>query len=111
MRKFLLIASAAAAVASTAPASAAGHAWQVGPDAFNVHLKDLDLRQTSGRAEALIRIEAVAARLCRKAGTGAARKACRREVVARVASRPGHAYVQRALAERIEADMLLAQAK
>lgn len=110
MRQFLVIASAAAILAAATPA-AAGHSWQVGAGAFNVHLSDLDLRGPTGRAQALVRIEGAAARLCRKAGTYAARKACREEVIAKAAQRPGTGFVTVALAERQQANVRLAQSK
>ena len=111
MRQFLMTLSAAAILASASPAAAAGHTWQIDADAFNVHLSDLDLRQATGRAQALVRFEAVAARLCRKAGTYAARKDCRQQVVARIAQRPNAAFVGVALAERQQANVQLAQSK
>lgn len=110
MRKFLMIASAVA-VTSVTPALAADHTWQVGPDAFNVRLNDLDLRLATGRAEALARVEAAAAKLCRRAGSYAARKDCRADVMTILAQR-GHApFIQLAMAERAQAGMRLARAK
>jgi UrcA family protein len=110
MRLSLTICVAAAVLAS-APPAAAGHTWLIGPNAFNVRLNDLDLRLPAGRAQALVRIEAAAARLCRKAGTYAARRSCREEVVDKVARRPGSGFVNVALTERREANVRLAQSK
>jgi len=111
MRQFLMTLSAAAVLVSASPAAAAGHTWRIDADAFNVHLSDLDLRLPTGRAQALVRIEAVAARLCRKAGTYAARKDCREQVVAGVAERPNSAFVSIALGERQQANVRLAQSR
>lgn len=111
MRKFLTIASAAVALVTASPALSAGHTWQVGPDAFSIHLDDLNLTVASGRAEALARVEAAAARVCRKAGPYAARKECRDDVVARMARTSGSSFVRVALAEREQANVRLAQSK
>jgi UrcA family protein len=111
MRQFLMIASAALVLASATSAVAAGHTWRIDADAFNVHLSDLDLHLPAGRAQALVRIEAVAVKLCRKAGTYAARKDCREQVVGQVAQLPGSAFVGIALAERQQANVRLAQSK
>ena len=110
MRQFLMIASTAVVLAAATPA-AAQHAWRIDANAFNVRLGDLDLRLPAGRAQALVRIEAVAAKLCRKAGTYAARKSCREEVIGKAAQQPGSAFVNVALAERDQADVRLAQSK
>ncbi len=110
MRQFLMIACTTFGLAAAAPA-AAGHTWQVGAGALNVHLSDIDLRASAGRAQALIRIEAAAARLCGKGGTYAARMACREAVVAKTAKLPGKSFIAVAMAERQQANVQLARSK
>ena len=107
MRQILIIASAAIALVS----AAAGRIWRIGSDAFNVRLSDLDLRLPGGRAQALVRIETAAARLCRKAGAQAAQQDCREQVLGKLAQRPGSGFVNVALDERRQANVRLAQSK
>src|SRR5688500_7119389 len=104
MRQFLMIASAAVVLATATPA-APQHASRIDANPANVRLADLDLRLPAGRAQAFVRIEAVAAKLCRKAGTYAARKACREAVIGKAAQQPGSAFVTVALAERSQANV------
>ena len=110
MRQILIIASAAIALVSATPA-AAGRIWRIGSDAFNVRLSDLDLRLPGGRAQALVRIETAASRLCRKAGAQAAQQDCREQVLGKLAQRPGSGFVNVALDERRQANVRLAQSK
>lgn len=111
MRLSLIIASAAVALASATPSAAADRTWQLGGQAFNVHLDDLNLGAVSGRAQALSRVEAVAARLCREAGVRAERRRCESDVVNRASSLDGGAFLRTALAERAQSNVWLAQAK
>ena len=111
MRLSLIIASAAVALASTAPSAAAERTWQLGGQAFNVHLDDLNLGVASGRAPALARVEAVAARLCRDAGVRAERRKCEADVVNQASALDGGGFLRTALAERTKSNVWLAQAK
>jgi UrcA family protein len=70
MRKIVLL---AAALMIATPAAA--EAWKVGNDSYHLYLTDLDLRSAAGRAEALTRVERVAARLCTQ-GVRARRQQC-----------------------------------
>jgi UrcA family protein len=70
MRKIVLL---AAALMIATPA--AGEAWKVGNNSYRLYLTDLDLRSAAGRAEALTRVERVAARLCTE-GVRARRQEC-----------------------------------
>lgn len=103
MRKLLLIVPAVAVIAATTPAAAEGHTWRIGRDSFNVHFEGLDLQATSGRAEALRRIETAAARLCREVRPRSDRDACRARVVAQATWGPAGRMVRTALAERRQA--------
>lgn len=109
MHKFLIV-TAAVVFASATPA-AAQDAWRIGADAFNVHLRDLDLRGPADRAQALARVEAAATKLCRRAGTLEARTTCRDKILAEAAQAPGAAFVPLALAERERTNVRLARAK
>lgn len=109
MRLSLIITSAALVFASTSPVAAAGHTWQLGGQAFNVHLDDLNLSVASGRAQGLARVEAVAARLCRDTGVRTARKACEADVVEQAAALKGAAFLRLALEERAKSNVWLAQ--
>lgn len=111
MRLSLIIASAALVFASTGPAAAAGHTWRLGDQAFNVHLDDLNLSVASGRAQALVRVEAVAARLCRDAGVRTARQACEADVVQQAAALNGASFLRLALEERAKSNVWLAQSR
>lgn len=77
---FIIAAVSAAALASSAwPASAdppRRGAWQMGHSTYHLYLTDLDLDDPLGRAEALRRLESVAARLCRFQGVQARRQSC-----------------------------------
>lgn len=98
MRELLLIVPLVAAIA--APSPAAAHTWRIGRDSFNVHLEDLDLHAAAGRAEALARIEAAAARLCREVRLRSDREACRTRVVTGTTRGPAGRIVRTALVER-----------
>lgn len=111
MRLCLIIASAAVALASAAPSAAADRIWQLGGQAFNVHLDDLNLGAASGRAQALARVEAAAVRLCRDAGVRAERRKCEADVVNQASALEGGDFLRAALAERAKSNVWLAQAK
>lgn len=112
MQKTLLIAAATAALALVAaPASAAGHSWQVGKDSYNIHLSDLDLATAAGRAEALARVEKVAAKLCAGKGPRAERKACETRTIEASATGRIGAAVKLAIEERSSLRWSLAQSK
>ena len=81
MQKSAIIAVVAAILLPAAPALAQGPAFQIGSHSFNVHLSDLDLSTGAGRAQALVRIEKVAANVCKDAGMASDRQACQDNAV------------------------------
>jgi UrcA family protein len=111
MRSILIVAAAVAALASTSPATAGGHIWQVGNDSFNVHLSDLDLKTAAGRAQALARVEKAAGRLCRTQKLQSDRAACEADTVAAASRGPAGATLRMALAERANQAWAVAEAK
>jgi UrcA family protein len=102
MRNALLIVPALVAAISTSPAFAAPQAWQVGGDSF--HLTGLDLQTVAGRAEALAKVEAAAARLCRNAAR-LDRDACRAEVLTTATRGKGGEALRTAIVERTQQPM------
>jgi UrcA family protein len=109
MHKPAIILAAAALLASAAPALAGDHRAQVGPNSYNVHFSDLDLKSAAGRAQALKRIELAAAESCKSAGVRSARKACVARTVEVAAAQRGASAIRTALAERAAAPVRLAR--
>ena len=75
-RTAIIAAATAALLATTAAAPAFAQAWQVGADSYHLYLNDLDLGSVAGRAEALARIEKVAAKLCAGKGVRSDEREC-----------------------------------
>src|SRR5687768_14252175 len=111
MRKLLIATAALACLAQPAPALAAGGAWQIGADSFNVRLEDLDLQSAAGRAEALSRVERAANRLCRGLKLQVDREACRTDAVAQAAQGAAAPVLRQALAERAQSAWEVARRK
>ena len=111
MRKSLIIGAVLACLSTATPALAGDHAWRVGNDSFNVHLKDLDLQTEAGRSEALARIERAANRLCRGQKLQVDRDACRTGAVAQSAQGAAAPMLRQALAERAQSAWEFARAK
>lgn len=84
---------------ASAPALA-GEAWQVGNSSYHLYFSDLDLHTVSGRAEALKRVEASAAKLCGAEGVVSEQRACIAKTVANVSQGSAAPALQLALSER-----------
>lgn len=96
MLKIVLV--AALALTST-PVFAQDGAWQVGND--QVHLRDssINTRTAAGRARLLVRVEAIAARMC-DTGTGRHRARCIADTVSRTMKARGGDALALAMLER-----------
>ena len=100
MLKSLFVAATLISALIAAPALAGGHTWQVGTESFHVETQDLDLKTASGRAEALVRVERAAKRLCVRRAAVLDRDACQAGIVEAAARAPSAAPIRQALSER-----------
>jgi len=66
MKRIVIIAAAALALAAPAFARRPAGAYQVGNDSFHLFYDDLDTTTMAGRAELLKRVQTVAKKLCAK---------------------------------------------
>ena len=117
MQKIAIIAAVSAsafALAATAPALAApptSGAWQVGNSSYHLYLTDLNLQTAAGRAEALVRVEKVAAKLCGDKGVRVEQRACIAATVKTSVQGSAAQAIRIAQDERSGAVMALADSK
>jgi UrcA family protein len=85
LKTSIIAAAATVSLATSAAPALAGPptsgAWRVGNSSYHLYLSDLDLQTAPGRAEALRRVERVAAKLCSNQGVQSRRRACVAAVV------------------------------
>ena len=100
MRKFALIAALALLPVAAHAGSPATGAWQTGNNAYHLYLGDLDIHTATGRAEALVRAERLAQRVCRGDGTASEEKACVARTIATSTRGSALDAIRQAMAER-----------
>ncbi|MDB5451797.1 MAG: hypothetical protein JWO33_375 [Caulobacteraceae bacterium] len=109
MQKFAIAVAAVALMTAAAPA-VAGEAWRVGNNSYHLYFSDLDLRTTAGRAEALDRVEKVAAKLCGRRAVAVEQQACIAKTVSAATQGSAAPAIRLALTERGD-EVVLAQAR